>query len=308
MKSQPCDRFFLSAILSFSLFSVSIEVRAEDKAQPEIYVGFLEGEGPRRVFVLKSGTWQSALPDADSIEALNQERNIISEPKKWTVFFDGKVRTQLSVNPVKTVTLFKNLGLQQTAGKNPQLPVQKPDSQFSAFDGPRVRPYLLTTDSNVSDPDRWKPDAKIKCPPAAKAAFKQIFGAQANYDGSTDGEEPKKYLIEDKDIVLSKAYKTTAGTLGSRLIGLKLKLPINIKVSCETEGDRCEGAPTHWFYIPNEQKPIYLAKASALVETADLNSDGTSDFAFWVSEYNLGGYSIVDGKTRALIQAHWSYH
>jgi hypothetical protein len=127
---------------------------------------------------LKSGTWQSALPDADSIEALNQERNIISEPKKWTVFFDGKVRTQLSAEPsCQTVTLFKDLGLQQTGqARTTQLPVaEEPDSQFGAFDGPRVRPltYLTSPKLRLSAIRiEWKPDrGKIKCPPAAKAAF-----------------------------------------------------------------------------------------------------------------------------------------
>lgn len=281
---------------------------ATNEAKPLTYVGFLEAEGPRRVFVLREGTWQSALPDAESVEALNQERNSILIPRKWTVFHDGKVRGQISAEPVAKVTLFKDLGLQKLVGKKPPLPPQKKETQFGAFDGPRVRPLLLTSETSVSDPDEWKPDHGKKVPPAAKAGFKRIFGAQVSYDGGNDSEESKKYELKDSDIVLSKSYKTTAGALEARIIGLKLQLAKGAGVSCETEGDKCQGIPLYWFYIPNGQEPIFLAKASALVETADLNSDGVSDFAFWISEYNLGGYTIVDGKTRTLTQAHWSYH
>jgi hypothetical protein len=51
-----------------------------------------------------------------------------------------------------------------------------------------------------------------------------VFGDQANYDGGKDGDEPKKYVIEKKDIMLTKAYKSTSGALDARLIGLKLRL------------------------------------------------------------------------------------
>lgn len=285
---------------------------ATNEAKPFTYIGFLEAEGPRRVFVLRDGTWQSALPDAESVEALNQERNSILLPEKWTVFHDGKVRGQISAEPVAKVTLFKDLGLQKLVGKKPPLPKQKKEPQFDAFDGPRVRPLLLTSEITIADPDGWKPDQAKKIPAAAKIGFKKLFGAQANYDGeakgNSDGDSGKKYELKDTDIVLSKSYKTTTGSLEARIIALKLQLAKGAGVSCETEGDNCQGIPLYWFYIPNGQEPIFLAKASALVETADVNSDGVSDFAFWISEYNLGGYSLVDGKTRTLTQAHWSYH
>jgi hypothetical protein len=136
MKSQTRFRLLFIAIIAISFLSISIPSLTQGKAKIPIYVGFLEADGPRRVFVLRDGAWHSALPDADSIEALNQERNIISELGKWTVFFDGKIRAQLSVKPVKTVTLFKNLGLQQISGKHAPLPARKHESQFSAVDGP----------------------------------------------------------------------------------------------------------------------------------------------------------------------------
>lgn len=301
----------LSSCLVFSLLLPS-NSSAASETKPSTYIGFLEADGPRRVFVLQDGTWQSALPDAESVEALNQERNSILVPRKWTVFHDGKVRGQISTEPVANVTLYKNLGLQKLVGKKPPLPKQKKESQFDAFDGPRVRPLLLTSETTASDPDQWKPDRRKEVPPAALAGFKRIFGAQASYDGeakdSSDSDSEKKYELKDTDIILSKSYKTTAGTLDARIIGLKLQLAKDLRVSCETEGDRCLGIPLYWFYIPSGQEPIFLAKASALVETADLNGDGTSDLAFWISEYNLSGYSLVDGKTRTLTQAHWSYH
>lgn len=276
---------------------------------PAVYVGFLEANGPRRVFVLNNGTWQSALPDAESVEALNQARNKVSSPVKWTVFHDGKVHGEISAKPVATVTLFKDVGLQQLVGKKPRLPVQKEEPQFSSFDGPRVRPLLLSTESTVKDPDRWKADRNKAVPSEAKAAFQKIFGDQANYD-STDEKSgtPKKYAIQESEIVLTKAYMTTAGELGARLIGLKLQLAKDLNVSCEQKRDRCEGVPTYWFYIASDQGPKFVATAAGLVETADLNSDGVSDIAFWVSESNRSGYSILDGKTLTLTQAHWSYH
>jgi len=307
-------KFPTALILSLFIFDAGWATEAlrpdlKPKAKPATYAGFLEASGPRRVFVLKNGTWQSALPDAESIEALNQARNSVSEPGKWTVFHDGKVHGQISAEPVPTVTMFKDVGLQQVTGKKPRLPVQKVESQFSSFDEPRVRPFLLTTESTVQDPDRWKPDRNKAVPPKAKADFIRIFGDQAAYDvADAEDSTAKKYSIKESEIVLTKAYMTTAGDLRARLIGLKLQLAENLNVSCENEGDRCQAVPTYWFYIANGKAPKFVATAGALVETADLNSDGVSDFAFRVSEYNRSGYSILDGKTHTLTQAHWTYH
>ncbi len=295
----------LAAFVGLVVSSVSWST---EMPNTDVYIGFLEADGPRRVFLLTKGAWQSALPDADSVEALNQDRNHVSKPEKWTVFYDGKVRGTVLAKPVTAVHAFKDVGLQQLVGKKPALPRQKIETQFSAFDGPRIRPLLLTTDPTVKDPDSWKPDRDKSLPPSAKTTFIRIFGDQAKHDSADEGTSAKSYRIQESEIILTNSYKTMAGTLAARVIGLKLQLSKSLKVSCETEGDRCQGAPTYWFYIPSGQAPIFLAKAAALIETADLNGDGFSDFAFWHSEYNLGGYSIVDGKTRALTQAHWSYH
>lgn len=311
MLHRTSYKYALASLL-LSSFILPNAIRASNAEKAVTYIGFLEADGPRRVFVLRDGTWQSALPDADSVEALNQDRNSISIPRTWTVFYDGKIRGQLSVEPVPKVEKFKDLGLQKLIGKKPPLPSPKKEPQFDAFDGPRVRPFLLTSESTVFDPDQWKPDSKKEIPIGAKAGFKKAFGDQARYDdetaGETGGEAAKKYEIKDKDIAIAKSYKTGSGTLDARIIGLKLQLAKDLRVSCDTEGDKCLGAPLYWFYITSGKAPIFLAKASALVETADLNNDGVSDFAFWVSEYNLDGYAIVDGKTRTLTQAHWSYH
>lgn len=286
------------------LFLFGSSLNAYEKTP--IYIGFWEKDGVRKAFEYKDGKWQSSLLKVDNSEELSKAASKYASPSEWTLFFDGKTYGNISTKPFGAYATYKENGLQKIVSKEPQLNFRKIDKKFSDWNGENIRPVLASNSENLSDPDQWKPSSSKTIRPSILKDLKKHMKGKVYFCKSEDCEgTPLSRDLKDTEISLSASYKDIKG---NELNAVVLKFSPKDYAYCEIEGDGCRGEGPFWYLGKPSAEPQFLTSAAALVDTADLNHDGSSELVFWIDEYNSNGYELIDGKSLAKQRSSWSYH
>ncbi|GEM_PF-6165856 len=293
--------YVLLSILFLIFNSIS---QANEKVQ--VYVGFWEKEGIRKAFEYKEGQWKSSLLNVDNSEALKSAAVLYTSPSKWNLFFDGKTYGNISTKSFGTYTSYKENGLQKITSKKPLLTFRKIDDKFSDWNGKIIRPILVCNSSDISDPDHWKPAAAKKVQPSIYNNLKKRMKGKIYFckNETCEGDSSNRDL-KDNEVSSSYAYRDANG---NELQAISLKFSSKVYAYCEIEGDGCKGEGPFWYLVKPSGDIQFLTKAAALIESADLNHDGSSELLFWLNEYNTNGYELIDGKTLKSYKSSWSYH
>ena len=261
----------------------------------QVSVAFWEETGVRESFVWDGKHWESFADSKSGVKA--------APTKNWNVYFDGKTFGNITTSTPSAA----DKALLKVEGATPKVTFRTKQSKFSGWNGPIIRPVVLTSQRQVSDPDTWK--KKPGMPPAKDmiATVKSKLNPIVHFCKTSDCEEEEKIKrpIKDSEIVTRFTYQDHNG---NALIALAPHFVATSKAYCETEGDLCEGLGAYWFRVPKSGPAVFLTQAQALIDTVDLNDDGHSEMIFWISEYNRDGYRLIDGRTYNSVDMSWEYH
>jgi hypothetical protein len=298
LKGQTMSSF----ILIFLPLLLALPVRA---AQDPIFISFWEENGIRKVFEYQNQEWKSSLREIKNQSDLKAMPLQYSAPNKWTLFYDGKTYNELTTIPFETYSSYSENGLQRLNAKAPDLPFRKFDKRFTDWSGKNLRPILASNQKDLKGPDGWKVQKVSALAPFVLNDLKKRLKGVITYYSSNECATQLKRELSDSEIVTSISYKASNG---SDLLSYTLKFPPKTFTTCNVECDMCSDRGSFWYSKTANGEFAYLTEARSLIEAADLNKDGHSELLFWIPGYNSDGYRLIDGQSKNITDATWSYH
>lgn len=161
---------------------------------------------------------------------------------------------------------------------------------------PKHKPITLLSIANFSNPEHWiQMSATPKEIQSLYPAFKSSFNGNKLCQ---DMNKPKRYKLNIKDI---RVESNLVAKDGSKLIAMKVTKDV---YECDSElGDLTS---TKWFYMKNTVQ--YIGTDLTLIDVADYDNNGESEFLFWYSGYNSDGYVLYSNYFKNHTDFKWNYH
>lgn len=281
-------------------------------AKDTILIGVLEqpqscGEkkslSARILFHKDGDKWRSLGVSAGSIPSNTWDIKSI----KWTIAFDGKNIGNVHIEEPTENKKYKNDWFYHRDKLNkityPSPPQVKNKSQsFAGWCGaPDIRPLVVVSKPNFSDPEKWKafePPSKYKetLYPFLKIAVGRSNSVRCEYEPDYHSVP---YDFKPQDTVLYKSYRSSTS---KELISIGLDL----------EKINCDGPPSpewlaSWFLL-NGNDVDFIGRELELIDAGDYDGDGKSEFLFWYSGYNKDGYILIYNDFRGRAEYLWGYH
>ncbi len=224
-------------------------------------------------------------------------------PTRWTVAFDGRDLGRIdTVDPGWSSDLmwtYPRDRLLDVVGDAPAIRTGSDHFRGHCSDQKVMRPLVVVSRPNVSDPAHWKPEKKA---PDLRAAVFETFRAHAGpaYRCPVDPLKAVAYPYTVADLVRLVSYVDRAGR---RLVAVRLN----------SQDDRCEGMVEparrpHGFLVGTDGgSPVFLGRDMWLVDAGDYDDDGRSELIFWFSAHNRDGYVLLSENGSGRVEYLWTY-
>jgi len=254
-----------------------------------------------RIMFMKEGKiWKSFNHDASTPEELAGSLKYYPDTVSWFAAFDGKLVSEFRSFKPDSIGWYSDIGLHM-ADPNANLPViGKLTKEFSGWNSdPSLRPLVLVSQNNTSDPDGWKVIHSVD-PSIIGLCFPEFHRIQPTVDTSSDEDRVDTVAYEDKVIILNKAYRSSNGEY---LIALSIDPAFQ---------HACAGSleewPASWFYLDTRKTVRFIGSGMRLVDAGDYDNDGTSEVLFWESGYNMDGYVLFYNHFSRKVEFSWGYN
>lgn len=231
----------------------------------------------------------------------------------WTVAFDGKDLGTVASEPIPKATLRSARGpanIHSILTQADRIPVVgKPDGRFAGSSGKFVRrPLVVVSQPNFRDPDEWKPRAiPDRVIEEVRSAFHRTFLHIRQCDAS--GEALKSdWSMPDSEIVVSRSY----GSAGHEFV-VETHILHN-KCLFNVDGDDFQSmGGNQVFFVPPDQKAVFLGLQWELLDAGDYDGDGKSEVIFEVAEgkdidIETEGYVLFYDDFRRNVRFVWENH
>ena len=267
-----------------------VGVLEEPQCKPEVAIAI------RPLFVKSKGQWES-------LETRESAQSMRFGNLRWVATLDGNQLAQLSASDPGFSSKYAWTYSRDYLLK-PVMPIglDLPDNQKSSYAGwcdpPKHRPLVVTTGSRWDDPEGWKRIGKSTL--VLQQAFTALRHEWSGKSWCMNGLDNKKTPVRIglAQMKLHAAYHDhekrvlVAVSLDSRLY------------ECDSEID--EGGVVYWVLLG--ASPRYIGNMNDLVDAADYDGDGKTEFLFWYGGYNQDGYLLFSNDFRRKTSFLWSYH
>lgn len=288
----------MRAILAFALTASSFTAGAVDSAAVAVLgepqCGDQSMAVVRPLFAKSDGKW---------IPLNTKARADVFLPKtiRWTVSLNGKTigalsSTDVGIVPEPAWTYPRDYWHLPMAGE--AIPVFPNSAQSFAgwCEAPKHRPLVLSTTTHPSDPEHWK-----KAPSSIKRTALLVPAFRNSLKRAPlcfKPEKPTSYTLRAKDL---RIVTRIVAQDGRELVELRLAKDI---FECASELGYPLG--NRWFVIGSTTR--FLGADLELIDIADYDKDGRSEYIFWYSGYNRDGYSIFSADFEQRTDFLWNYH
>ena len=236
----------------------------------------------------------------------NYRKARLEKRTEWHIVFDGELLNgSAPINSdFRTFSkrpLHENILRINNANSVPE--VANKENRFQAWRGtPKNRPIATNTQPFFQDTERWEvyrnQQQLLVLKKRLFPTLKKQIGEAYHCNGSPDW---KAFPIDTQhnDTEIYRAYKNNKEEFIISA-GLAKKHTAN-----------CDG-PLHksdkpiWFFIGKELKLIGFE--FDLVEAADFNNDGKTEFLFFHGGYNEDGYTLFENNFEGRFDYYWRYH
>lgn len=228
----------------------------------------------------------------------------------WYITFDGKLIGNFQSSFARLIYKDLSWTFPRDAYHVPEsnnLPtVGEPTMDFAGWPGElHPRPLVIVSELYYNDPENWQSfSLKDEIVKKVIPSFKEYI---ASYDN--------KIEVDNSSIKYLEAYKSLSG---------KILTQVNFY---QSQPDEWSGYPA-WFYISPDGMLINLTDMidskyrgdnsdgfteddnsyAEIVDIGDYDSDGYSEFIFWVSRYNGDGYVLFYDDFKSSVSFEWRYH
>ncbi len=310
MKISSIKAFIKCSVVTLWILQLSAVLPAESQAANSVEIAFLEdvcdSPGPnnnystivRLAFVSHDSIWRALEHDVKNSEELHAAAKKFTGDRQWFLIDHNIILGKVASTGVGTYKWYKEIGMQKLISELPEKAKSPRNAKYSGWLGCPVRkPLILSTAQPAPDKERWTKEIVDVVPTNAFAEQLKNLNLDL-YEG--DGDEPRKANFSAKDLMVNEQY----GSLSrGKLIALQFR-PKSGVMNNWGEPD----SSLYWFYIAKNNSIKFVGSDLVLIDWADYNSDGKTDFLFWVDGYNLNGYLVAFDNFGQTASFTWNYH
>ena len=161
-------------------------------------------------------------------------------------------------------------------------------------DAPKYRPLVSNTILPEKDPEGWQEAQKL---PRLPVSLSKLYARTVGDHTLCRDNQP--YQLIDQDIHVVKNLRSESG---QHLFAIE---PSQAVSECNSELGWAVGV--RWFYL-DESKLRDIGSNLDLIDFADYDHDGKTEFLFWRSYYNDDGYILFSRHFQNSSVYSWSYH
>jgi hypothetical protein len=187
----------------------------------------------------------------------------------------------------------------QVMAPNQKLPsILNTNKSFAGWcEAPLHRPIALVSIAHLSNPEQWKKSAlPVKITQSLLSDFKKTFNRSQL---CTNQAKQQPYRFNPKDIVITSQL---VASNGDQLVAIAFKNDVG---ECVSELDSFTSP--RWFFVEN-QTTHYIGTNLELIDDADYDNNGMTEFLFWYSGYNKDGYVLYSNHFQHHTDFYWHYH
>jgi hypothetical protein len=252
----------------------------------------------RLAFLWQDSMWKSFDHNVRNFEELEHAATKFAGTHQWfLVDHENSIGTLISKG-VDKYKWYKDVGMQELISELPATAKNPRDLKYSGWPGCPVRkPIVLSTALPIKDKESWR-KVKADVRPSKKMA-EQIRNSNNDLYAAAD-EKPVKASFTEKDLIVSEQYNSP---IKGNLVALQFRKNAGVM---NNTGD--PDSSLYWFYLGNKTPSMLIGRGLVLIDWADYNSDGQTEFLFWVDGYNLNGYLISWSNFTKTDSFTWNYH
>jgi len=292
-----CGLVFIAIATAFSQTAANpTTILGILEENPGIHYGDQNSRAMRIVFRANGHGWtafRSECPDHDcgSFAADDYPIEIA-----WTIAFGGrKLGTVVSRSVENNHQLAPSQQKIVSTGLIPTI-----EKRTEAFeDALLYRPLIANSEPYFTDPDLWKP---FKPPAdlitALRSQFRKSFRTLCRLNAN-DESKLEKFIYQDDDVRLVKAYTSRRGWIVARL---------HLEAIDCNDVEAGFDIDDPWFAVDPTKSVILLGSGFELVDAGDYDNDGTSELVFAIKRDNRGGYELSYDNFKRHAVFEFGYH
>lgn len=252
----------------------------------------------RLAFFSRDTTWKAFDHSVQNSEELRNVATAFAGIRQWFLVDHNKAIRKVTSKGVEKYKWYKDVGIQELATELPAEAKEPRDLKYSGWPGCPVRkPIVLSTVLPSSDKESWKKE-KTDLVPTQEMAEQIRNSTNDLYADNAD--KPQKASFTEKDLIAVEQY----GSLSKgKLIAVQFRPNAGVM---DNTGD--PDRLLYWIFVGKTASLKFIGRGLVLIDWADYDSDGQTEFLFWVDGYNLNGYLITWDSFRKSDSFTWNYH
>lgn len=216
----------------------------------------------------------------------------------WMLLKNGSVIGRMTSRGKGEPSRYMDVGLQQPGDIPPEIFKGSRDRLFSGWAGcPVFKPVVLSAVAPKADNEGWKkvtPEIKI-----TDAIFSAVKDSVSElFIETSSGTE--RFNCKIGDLYAAEQYSSKDGR---SIVALGVRRESGVQ---DIVGESSGAA--YWVGISSGAAPSFMGAGLKLIDFADYDSDGGTEFLFWLSGYNKDGYRIFWDKLKNSKTFSWHYH
>jgi hypothetical protein len=217
---------------------------------------------------------------------------------KWSVLERAQVIGQVVSGDMEKSGRYMDSGAQRPGDLPAEALKGERGLQFSGWAGcPVYKPAVLSVAAPKDDREGWaRVSPNIKLTPRLFRIIKENVGDL--YRETDSGNELFDYKIGDLHAVEQYSSKHNRNILAFRFKPGSGAQDIT--------GGSSEAL--YWVSLSSGSAPKFMGAGLKLIDFSDYDSDGATEFLFWLSGYNLDGYKIFWNGFKNSETFSWKYH
>ncbi len=287
--------------------SIGVEIAfLEDWCERSSERGELKLEYKPRVrlaFKLKENGWEPFDYSVSGVEELRQAAKRFAAKRKWFLVEKETVLDSLMSEGVKEYKGYVNVGTQKIVEPLPSSALLPRGSKFLGWTGCEVRrPIVLTTSKPQKGKENWEKIQSSFTPNQEFVDKINNFSTKL-YTCKDERDENGVTLKAVIRIDMLETVEELRSDKGDRLIAIRFR-----EDACVADNTLEFEDSIYWFLRKANSSLKFVGQGLALIDMADYDLDGNTEFLFWHNGYNLNGYRILWRNLTKIATVSWSYH
>ena len=250
----------------------------------------------RLAFTSTGQSWKAPEPFVQDIDTLKSAPVKFAGKKEWFILSHNKTIAKVNSKGVDEYDWYRDIGTHQLLTA---LPAEAKGPRTGTYAGwlgcPVRKPMVLSTTVPAKDTENWRKEQPAYLP--TQEIIVQIRRSIEDFYQDRE-EKPREIALSKKDLIVKHQFGSESN---KKLVAIQLRSNVHVRDAA--------GAPDrslYWFYVDGGTRVKFIGRGLVLVDWADYNSDGYTDFLFWIDDNNVSGYLLTWNKFADRVSVMWN--